>query len=1661
MKTKLGFFFRLSLILLPIFLVLSFAACGECEHEWGEWAVKTAPSCEAAGERVRTCAQCEETQTEAIAALSHEFLTYASNNDASCVKNATETATCTRCAATDTREIANSKNPTAHASTETRYQPSGTDAEKHDKVHACCNAIIETVAHRWNDGAPDPNEQGVTVYTCTDCGATKKLGGAGHTHAATKMSAHAAGCQTFGNIEYWYCAGCETYFADEALTTEISEQDTRIPPSHTGGTATCNARAICTRCQEPYGSLNPANHAGTGTQFVPHPTDASKHHKKLTCCGAIVETADHRNDSGRVDGSVTVYTCQDCRKETRVPIVGHTHTPTHVPARGASCTVAGNLEHWYCTSCHKYFSDAALTREVTEQSVTVAPAHTSNEFTYAVNATDPTKHDKKYACCGTVAQTVAHEFALSFAYAATCEANGYNLYTCICGAENTEYTSPAKGHSVDEWVLDLEAPKTGVQCTFVQTWTGTCFTCREEVEREMEIVRHSYIATVTVSPTCKTEGEKTYACACGATPDPETVTVEIDPNAHAWDGGVTANGITTYNCTNQGCDATKTSVVSSAPTETLDKSVLEENEVVLNENIALKLDSTLLGKLDGASQVTVTANPVSGGTRDELIAALPEALRGQITAETPIMDFALTQNGGDVDFDGGKIHITMKYTLPAGADADCVAVWYVDSQGSLSYYPATYYEVGEGAEKQGFVSFDAAHFSTYLPGIAPSENACELYEHNWITNVVAPTCTSRGYTEYHCQRCGESMIDDILYALGHAYETTEMVPSTCLEHGSRTQICTREDCDYENTMELPLAAHRLEYDREKSTPVTCTQDGVEIRSCTVQGCDYFEEDRRIDAWGHLNFSPVSAALATGAAKCTDGVVITYQCGNEYDTANGYVRCPHTETETVYEHINEYDFGDNKFDSQYDPREPQRIMLGSYLTAAGIAYNEEPYLEITAGCLCGEARGEIRLFGGTGMYGEIFSGIYGMETVFRAEDAPQPGNALYDRVYTATSSTYVPGQGMVESNWSICFRQKLAKDGCNYRYSVEIGFGYNSESNVSASTQEILLATYKVHKYPLMETITLDDPSKTCFENCPVVDSILHYGIHVTRTCSECQEIIEQFDTAVNTSSSHYYSSNVEVYEGDHGFKAYIRTCPCGAVRVDRGSMNHYGGGDSAGVQSVLQGDYHFSQERKQIEGGELYILTGTCEGDTFIYAYERLTIYRDCRVIYTDILYLGCADAENYRSCDKVVDCGTASSHVHHDEKTETVDTPVEGYPCCIRHVVTKTCKDCSKVTYYDESIVNEHVPVETTVTDKKGNVTATAYCETCGYLSIEVKDANGNTLRTYLERDYVMNGMVDWIEYGTMLWEVSITTYVEVEGMFTPDLQRMEYYEDATKENCLAWGEQTVQYSYRTEEGKGCFLVISSAMSNSLGEFMYAEDEINCCRFGEVESQEATCQQQGWLRQTCQNCGYVNYIDGPYEGYHHVSVYEYQDRTCLQDGYGRGYCENCDFYEEYYYDSCYGHEWQMEYVVKSNGVTTTYHRCYRCNAYTGEFPMPIGLTDVMQVYAEDGSVKIAYLNRNNAEATEIDATYELVLFLKGERDQWGNPTLSTDADGVPVTETLDGIAIDDRDGALTLSKDAVVEAIGDRADVAAVCLAVTNEDGNVTYIAIIENGLW
>ena len=106
-------------------------------------------------------------------------------------------------------------------------------------------------------------------------------------------------------------------------------------------------------------------------------------------------------------------------------------------------------------------------------------------------------------------------------------------------------------------------------------------------------------------------------------------------------------------------------------------------------------------------------------------------------------------------------------------------------------------------------------------------------EHDYNKTVTAPTCTAMGYTTYTCKNCDDEFISDYTDKLSHNYKAVITKP-TCTELGFTTYTCA--DCgdtyvaDYTDKTE-----HN--YDK-KVIPPTCTEHGYTVYTCPDCGKEY-------------------------------------------------------------------------------------------------------------------------------------------------------------------------------------------------------------------------------------------------------------------------------------------------------------------------------------------------------------------------------------------------------------------------------------------------------------------------------------------------------------------------------------------------------------------------------------------------------------------------------------------------------------------------------------------------------------------------------------------------------------------------------------------------------------------------------------------------------
>ncbi len=156
----------------------------------------------------------------------------------------------------------------------------------------------------------DENEDG----KCDVCGDPMSE----HVHELVHTDAKAATCTEDGNVEYWYCEGCDSYFTDAEGKNKVDATDVVVPAAHKVEKVEAKA--------------------ATETE------DGNIEYWRCTECGCIWLDAE----------------CTTAAKleDVVIPATGHVHDLVYTAAKEATCFEEGNLEYWYCAGCDCYFTDA-------------------------------------------------------------------------------------------------------------------------------------------------------------------------------------------------------------------------------------------------------------------------------------------------------------------------------------------------------------------------------------------------------------------------------------------------------------------------------------------------------------------------------------------------------------------------------------------------------------------------------------------------------------------------------------------------------------------------------------------------------------------------------------------------------------------------------------------------------------------------------------------------------------------------------------------------------------------------------------------------------------------------------------------------------------------------------------------------------------------------------------------------------------------------------------------------------------------------------------------------------------------------------------------------------------------------------------------------------
>lgn len=386
-------------------------------------------------------------------------------------------------------------------------------------------SVFSTASETDYSGYFSSDEAGYHV----EYNAEKKLelkSGAAHTHTGgTATCTNLAVCETCGR-EYgelnpanhsgtlgdWQTSDTEHWQVYSCCKVEANRA------AHSGGTADCQHKAVCTTCGGKYGDVDPTNHTGTQGEWK---SDGDKHWKEYSCCGVKVAEGTH------------AFTAEKAEEQYL--------------KSGSTCE--GQAEYYKsCDTCG--LSSKGTEGEATFVSGNVL-GHDWGEPSYTWTAVPDGYMCVASSKCKNCDEDVGDIATMTYAVTKepTCLEEGTGTYTAtFSGAfgfpsQTKDITLPATGH---DWG------------TTEYTWTPTedGYTCtakricqKDKTHAETETVTAAY--AVVTEPTCLTDGLGRYQASFEADwAEDASKDVTLSALGHDW-GAWTSNGDGTHtrNCT--------------------------------------------------------------------------------------------------------------------------------------------------------------------------------------------------------------------------------------------------------------------------------------------------------------------------------------------------------------------------------------------------------------------------------------------------------------------------------------------------------------------------------------------------------------------------------------------------------------------------------------------------------------------------------------------------------------------------------------------------------------------------------------------------------------------------------------------------------------------------------------------------------------------------------------------------------------------------------------------------------------------------------------------------------------------------------------------------------------------------------------------------------
>ena len=596
--------------------------------------------------------------------------------------------------------------------------------------------------------------------------------------------------------------------------------------AHSGGTATCQAEAVCDTCKQPYGAL------GNHTPATTWSKDASGHwHACQTAnCSEKLDFAAHTPGVAATEEAPQI--CTTCGYEL-APVLAHTHvwgewtsngngTHTHTCTKDNSHTETVNCSGGTATCQAKAVCDicntaygalgshnpaAAWSKDTSGHWHACQTANCSEKLDFAAHTPSAAATEEAPQTCTTCGYELAPILAHTHVWGTwTSNGNGTHTRTCTKVNSHTETVNCSGGTATCQAkaVCDICNTAYGAlgnhnpATTWSKDTSGHWHACQTaNCSEKLDFAAHTpgAAATATTPQTCTAcgyvikaaTGTTTSGGGSGCIPSPSpgkndsnqsastsvTVPVSGEDKSVQIDAAVSGTTATIENVyaskldtvigndvkvgtvtidfsgLNKEVNAAKlpADVVARIAAAANDPNNDTENlKIVFTDNTSIVLDAKALGAKSAQGTAADLTISIKSTTNSSLNTKQQKAVGSR-----PALDINLTSAGKQISDMGGEITISAPYRLHTGEKSRGIVVYYVNEQGKKMRCETSY----DPAAKQ--VSWKTDHLSVYMIG----------YDKSKVTPAKKPT-TKKNTTAavtYTVKR------GDTLHAIARKYNT--------------------------------------------------------------------------------------------------------------------------------------------------------------------------------------------------------------------------------------------------------------------------------------------------------------------------------------------------------------------------------------------------------------------------------------------------------------------------------------------------------------------------------------------------------------------------------------------------------------------------------------------------------------------------------------------------------------------------------------------------------------------------------------------------------------------------------------------------------------------------------------------------------------------------